>query len=172
MSYIDRLNALKAQKQLGRGPTQPTLPPAGEQVSVVSGGYEGTLTTPGEALATWRACLAHLQEDKPCHGLGGQRWRQLLDDADWLFEQFAAVAATDGWPAPDLFGVLPGHDGWGGIVDRLRGSRSLVMTTDIARWRRCYTGTPDSFARGASIMPRLVLLWDVAASSPGKRSDG
>jgi len=42
----------------------------------------------------------------------------------------------------------------------LRGSRSLVMTADLACWRRMFTGTPDCFARGASLMPRLTALWE------------
>jgi hypothetical protein len=107
----------------------------------------------------WRGNLARLAVTEPLHGVDARRWRQLLDDADWLLEHFGRQAACDGWPAADLFGVLPGRDGWGGVADRLQGSRSLVMSADRASWRRMLTGTPDGFARGGSAMPRLVVLW-------------
>ena len=97
---------------------------------------------------------------KPLHGLGGNRWRGLYNDAEWLLDHFGQQAARDGWSALDLFGVLPGRDAWGGIADRLRSSRSLVMTADLALWRRLITGSPESYARGASEVPQLVALWD------------
>jgi hypothetical protein len=117
------------------------------------------------------APLAGLKPNAPLHGLDASRWGELLRDADWLLENFTRQAARDGWSAADLFGVLPGHDGWGGVADRLRGSRSLVMTADLACWRRMHTGTPDSFARGASLMPWLVLLWDQGSGTCGATDD-
>jgi hypothetical protein len=111
-------------------------------------------------LGSCKAALGRLDATMALHGLDTTRWGQLLRDADWLLDNFAARAAQDGWSAADLFGVLPGHDAWGGIADRLRGSRSLVMTADVARWRRMYSGLPDGFARGSGAMPRSVLLWD------------
>jgi hypothetical protein len=118
-------------------------------------------------VAALREGLQRLDSRVPLHGVGFGRWGVLVDDADWLFEHFAKRAATDGWSAADLFGVLPGHDAWGGVADRLQGSRSLVMTADLACWRRMLTGTPDGFARGASVMPKLTLLWEHASVTTG-----
>lgn len=116
-----------------------------------------------ETFDLWRGGLARLAVTEPLHRLDARRWGQLLDDADWLLDGFGQQAARDGWSAADLFGVLPDHDAWGGVADRLRGSRSLVMTADLACWRRVVSRTPDSFARGASAMPQLVSLWNAAA---------
>lgn len=107
----------------------------------------------------WRAYLMRLSPTKPFHGLGQTRWACLLDEADWLFENYAGQAARDGWSSLDLFGVLPGRDGCGGIADRLRGSRSLMMSSDVARWRRVVNGEPESFARGLGATVEMVPLW-------------
>ena len=115
---------------------------------------------PVRAGSMWRASLSAVAVDAPLHGLDAARWRQLLGDAGWLLDHFGQQAARDGWSALDLFGVLPGRDAWGGIADRLRSSRSLVMTSDLALWRRLITGSPESYARGAGDLPRLVALWD------------
>ena len=160
MSYIDRLNAFKSQKQAEWSLTVPTQPPGERQVSVLSVPCVGSFTHPLEAVAAWRAHLMRLDPTQPLHGLGPVRWAGLLDDGDWLFENYAMRAATDGWSMPDLFGVLPGRDGWGGIADRLRGSRSLVMSSDVARWRRVINGVPESFARGLGDTVQMVPLWD------------
>ena len=160
MSYIDRLNAIKAQKRPEGSLTQPTQPVAGEEVSVVSGGSERAFANLREAVATWRAQLARLAWDAPLHGLSVQRWRGLLGDAHWLLDHFGNQAARDGWSVLDLFGVMPGRDGGGGIACRLRSSRSLVMSSDVARWRRVINGAPESFARGLGETVEMVPLWE------------
>lgn len=160
MSYIDRLNAIKAQKQPERSLTLPTQPTAQGQVSVVSVPSGRAFANPREALAGWRAQLDRLSLATPLHRLAADRWRRLVEDADWLLEHFGNAAARDGWSALDLFGVMPGRDAWGGIADRLRASRSLVMSPDIARWRRVINGEPESFARGGGEFPRLVAMWE------------
>jgi len=157
LSYIDRLNAIKAQKYPERALTQPTQP---EELSVVSVPSVGALTKPHEAFPAWRAQLLRLSGDTPLHGLERSRWWQVLDDARWLLDHFGQSAARDGWSALDLFGVLQGRDAWGGIADRLRASRSLVMTADVARWRRIINGEAESFARGMGETVRMVPIWD------------
>lgn len=94
------------------------------------------------------------------HGLPVGRWGVLVDDADWLLENFGQQAAADGWSAADLFSVMPGRDGCGGIADRLCGSRSLVMSADRAIWRRVVNGEPETFARGLGETVRMVPLWE------------
>ena len=111
-------------------------------------------------VAIWRGALAGVNLGNPLHGLAVARWRQLLGDAQWVLDHFAQQAAVDGWTAGELFGLWLGKDGWGGIADRLRGSRSLVMTDDRARWRTMFGGVAEQFNRGA--YRDLRSLWEAA----------
>jgi hypothetical protein len=88
------------------------------------------------------------------------RWQTLYDDAVWLLEGFGEQAARDGWSSADLFGLWPSKPHWGGIADRLRGSRSLVMDADRASWR--LFGAVERFNRGS--YPELRAFWDLARS--------
>ena len=118
----------------------------------------GTLRhSPTALLKECGRALAGVDPHKPPDAYGLGRWLTLVDDAFWLFDQFGAQAVRDGWSAADLFGVLPGHDAWGGIADRLRGSRSLLVTADRACWRRVINDAPEQFNRGS--YPDLVPLW-------------
>ena len=118
------------------------------------------LLDPVRSLRVWEAGLNSVSWDQPLHGLDRLRWREAVGDAHWLAENFAQQAARDGWSAHDMFGVMPGRDGWGGIACRLRGSRSLVMSSDVARWRRVVNGGPESFARGLGDTVQMVPLWE------------
>lgn len=110
----------------------------------------GTLRhSPTALLNEWDRALASVDPHKPPDAYRPGRWLTLVDDACWLFDHFAAQAARDGWSTADLFGVLPGRDAWGGIADRLRGSRSLMMTADRACWRRVINDAPEQFNRGS-----------------------
>ena len=60
-------------------------------------------------------------------------------------------------------GRWPGKDAWGGIADRLQGSRSLVMTADRARWRTMFGGVAEQFNRGA--YPDLRPLWEEVSNA-------
>lgn len=115
---------------------------------------------PARTFREWSAALARLDLKSPLHGLTRSRWGHLVDDADWLLEHFGQQAAREGWSALDLFGVLPGRDAWGGIADRLRSSRSLVMSADRAAWRRVINGAPETYARGMGELVKHVLLWE------------
>ena len=108
----------------------------------------------------WRSNLAALDANRAEWGLDRLRWRELLGDAEWLLDHFGQQAAREGYSTLDLFGVMPGRDGWGGIVCRLRGSRSLVMSSEVARWRRVVNGEPESLARGLGYTVRMVPLWE------------
>ena len=116
----------------------------------------------GDPFATvkqWRNDLVGLDLRGPNWGLDRLRWRELSGDAAWLLEHFGQQAAREGYSTLDFFGVLPGRDGWGGIACRLRGSRSLVMSGEVARWRRVVNGEPESFARGLGNTVQMVPLW-------------
>jgi hypothetical protein len=91
-------------------------------------------------------------------GLAPLRWRQLIEDADWLLVNFGQQALRDGWSVGELFGRWPDKDGWGGLADRLRGARSLKMTADRAHWRRMFSGSPDQLNR--TTYPDLQPLWE------------
>jgi hypothetical protein len=122
--------------------------------------------SPMEALRICRLGLGSLDAEKPLHGLSIQRWDQLRVDSSWLLDLYAAQAFRDGWTVGELFGLwwwddagsMKLKDGWGGIADRLRGSRSLVMTGDTARWRMMNCHVADQLNRGA--YPELRPLWD------------
>ena len=100
--------------------------------------------------------MARLDPYQPPDGWEMRRWQQLYDDAEWLLAKFGDQAARDGWSSADLFGLWPGKPHWGGIADRLRDSRSLVLTADRAHWRSW--GQVERFNRGS--YPELVLLWE------------
>ncbi|MEO6151670.1 MAG: hypothetical protein ABIT09_07800 [Croceibacterium sp.] len=110
--------------------------------------------------------MASLHPAKALHGLLPDRWRQLVGDAEWVLDHFAEQAFRDGWSIGDLFGLwwwddagAPSlKDAWGGVADRLQGSRSLMLTADSARWRWMFTGEPDMFARGT--YPNLKPMWE------------
>lgn len=111
---------------------------------------------PQSVLRTWQNGLNSLDPRVPLHGIAKQRWHNLYDDAVWLAENFAVQAARDGWSTADLFGLWPDKAHYGGLADRLRGSRSLVMTADRACWRSW--GRVEQFKRGAYM--KLRPFWD------------
>lgn len=113
-----------------------------------------TAATPA-TVSDWARQLSRLDPCQPPDGLRIARWQTLYDDAVWLLENFGKLAARDGWSDADLFGLWPGKPYWGGIADRLRGSRSLVMDADRASWRS--SGQVERFNRGA--YPDLSPFW-------------
>ena len=158
MSYLDKLRAQISEKGLPDQPPEPPKPGFGGFGGNPKGGFSGN---PRQTFDSWRSSLEPLDWDVPLHGLSSTRWERLLTDAEWLLSNFGQQAARDGWSDLDLFGVLPGRDGWGGIAERLRASRSLVMGADVARWRRVINGEPESFARGLGGTAQMIALWEV-----------
>ena len=161
MRYLDKLKAHLSEKDPGRIPPKPPKPGLGGL-----GGYPSGLISASEQLSACRKGLLPLDHAEPLHGLPGARWRQLLDDAGWLLEGFAPAAFSHGWTIGEMFGqwvwddnaTITLKDAWGGIADRLQGSRSLKMTADRATWRCFITGEPDVFLRTA--YPNLKPLWE------------
>ena len=111
----------------------------------------------GRALRLWKRGLAKVDPLHPAPGYDAGAWQALCDDAVWVLGCFGEQAARDGWCASDLFGLWPGKPHWGGIADRLRGSRSLVMTADRAHWRSW--GVVDRYSRGS--YPDLRPMWEI-----------
>lgn len=158
MSYIDRLNDITSRKHPQGSLTQPTQPAERGQVSVVSVRSVTTFPNAREAFSAWRAHLARLDPCQPPEGWTMNRWQQMYDDADWLLGNFGEQAARDGWSSADLFGLWVGVPHAGGIANRLRGSRSLVLTADRAHWRSW--GQVERFNRGS--YPDLRPFWGAA----------
>ena len=113
---------------------------------------------PVRALRAWRHGLAITDPCHPPEGWHINRWQQLCDDVAWLLANFGEQAARDGWSTADLFGLWPDVPNAGGIADRLRGSRSLVLTADRAHWRRW--GQVERYNRCS--YPDLLPFWDAA----------
>ncbi len=112
-------------------------------------------------LPGWAHQLARLDPCQPPEGFCMKRWRTLYSDATWLLRNVEVSAARDGWSDADLFGLWTDKPGWGGIADRLRGARSLVMDADRASWRSW--GQVERFNRGA--YPHLRPFWETGAQT-------
>jgi len=82
---------------------------------------------PVAILREWHRHLSALDFDTPPVGFTPQRWRQLCEDAWWLYENFASQLVREGWSALDVFGVLPWREGGGVLLDRLQGARNLRL---------------------------------------------
>src|SRR5207302_6721490 len=90
---------------------------------------------PSLILREWHGHLVAIDPCRPPEGWTMDRWQTLCDDAYWIYEKYAPRAVRDGWSSADLFGLWPGVPHLGGLADRLKGSRSLVLTADRACWR-------------------------------------
>lgn len=111
---------------------------------------------PTRALKRWRSALADLDVCKPLHGIEPRRWGTLCEDAAWIVRCFGEQAARDCWSSADMFGLWPDKPNWGGVVHRLQGSRSLVLTCDRASWRSF--GLVEGFNRDS--YPDLPPFWE------------
>ncbi len=108
-------------------------------------------------LSGWQHSFVRLDPCQPPEGFTMRRWQQLYDDSLWILEAHGSHACQNGWTAADLFGLWPDKPHWGGIADRLRGARSLVMDADRASWRSW--GQVERFNRGS--YPHLRPFWEV-----------
>lgn len=110
-------------------------------------------------LNEWHGQLAALDPYRAPDGWAPARWRQLVEDARWFIDKYGDQAARDRWDTSNVFGLWPGKPGWGGLVDRLSGSRSLVLTADRAHWRA--RGEVDRYNRAS--YPDLRPFWKAGA---------
>lgn len=123
-------------------------------------GTDGGTVAPRMAKARarlWQANVAHLDPRKPLYGYGPRLWFNLVEASLWWEEHFAGRAALDGWQTGDVFGLIAGETGNGGLIDRIGTSRSLVMEGGRARWRSF--GVPMKFNAGSYI--HLPPFWEV-----------
>lgn len=115
---------------------------------------------PSALLRDWHRHLSALDERQPPAHFDPARWWQMVEDACWVYENFAGQAVRDGWSALDLFGVLPFDVTLGGLVPRLAGARNLKMDRDRAIWSNW--GVRDWTCRGTGdglMTSGIVPLW-------------
>jgi len=119
-------------------------------------------TNPTAILRDWHARLRVLDVYAPPEGMDAKRWAQAVDDACWIYTNFASRAVRDGWSALDLFGMHPTVCGGGGLCDRLRSARNLKMDADRAVWS--WAMDRGTFCRGggdALAASGVVVIWEL-----------
>lgn len=161
MSYIDKLNSMISQRWQKEQLTSLTQPLDLPQVSVLSVGSESDFRDWKKSFATWGAHVRNAHTCSPPPDFCPRHWHDLCQDADWLLSNFGQLAARRGWSSADLFGLWPDKPHWGGIADRLRGSRSLLMYANCAVWR--HWDVTERYNRGA--YPNLRPFWDHSADA-------
>jgi hypothetical protein len=112
-------------------------------------------------LRDWHGKLIRLDDRRAPSGCSPW-WPRAVEDACWIYENFASRAVRDGWSERDLFGVWPAKPGWGGLTCRLRGARNLKMDRDRAVWS--LFGVRNQSARGDGdhlAQYSVVPLWEL-----------
>ena len=109
-----------------------------------------------QGLEGWVSSVSALDPREPQAGHDPKRWFNLVDTSIWWLENFGRQAALDGWQTHDVFGVIPGQPGAGGLIDRLGTSRALVMEGRRTRWRSF--GVAMKYNAGA--YAHLPLFWE------------
>ena len=152
------------------------VPRVPEHMPRTPGTPSGTLNTSGKSLKnikehrehvehaenskdtfdSWVLTVSGLDPREPQAGHDPKRWYNLLATSIWWLENFGRQAAVDGWQTHDVFGVIPGDPGAGGLIDRLGTSRSLVMEGRRSRWRAF--GVPMKLNAGA--YAHLPAFWE------------
>lgn len=133
---------------------------------VPEGVQRGPRPTPYATLKRWEASLSALDPERAPATVEGALWRRLLEDAAWLFRRHGLQLAQEGWPDLDVFGVSMRRPGGEVLLDRLDGSRSLMLDgKGRAAWGWSYTSVTYQAARGyAELQPPGAILpvWALA----------
>jgi hypothetical protein len=117
---------------------------------------------PVAILREWHGHLVGLDDCRAPAGFSIMSWQQACDDARWIYENFASRAVRDGWSAHDLFGILPWHPGWGGLCDRIKGSRNLKMEGQRAAWSSWGVREWTCASAGDGLVSSgLKLIWEM-----------
>lgn len=116
-----------------------------------------------KTLRRWHTELARLDKADPRSEIDPRRWYCLVGDAWWLYENHGKQLAEEGWPDLDAFGVSLRRPGGEVLLDRLDGSRSLIIYgKGRAGWGWSYTNVTYQAARGyAEMQPagRIQPIW-------------
>lgn len=119
---------------------------------------------PARVLKVWHSHLSALDFNRAPEPFELNRWRQIVEDAHWLYETWAAQLVRDGWSAHDIFGVLPWLPGGGVLLDRLQGARNLKLEGGKAYWSWPWSSVVMQTCRGAGdglVSSGLVLAWEI-----------
>jgi hypothetical protein len=118
---------------------------------------------PRATLRDWHRHLSALDFDTAPEGSTLNRWRQLVEDAEYIYTGFGSQLVREGWSVLDVFGVLPWREGGGVLLDRLQGARNLKLDGEgRAFWTRF--GVTFSTSRGmgdALASSGLRLVWEL-----------
>lgn len=107
----------------------------------------------------WVSLVSALDPREPLAGHDARRWFNLVECSVWWLENFGRQAAPDGWDSISVFGVIPGEERAGGLIDRLGTSRTLVMDGKRSRWRS-FGGVVMKYNAGA--YKHLPLFWEAS----------
>ena len=162
MTYLERLKEHLSEKGHPDQPPKPTKPSFA--------GFDGYPRGPisqdkaADTLCDWDRYLLSLNFDTAPDEFTLNRWRQLVDDAEWIYEHFASQLVREGWSALDIFGVLPWREDGGVLLDRLQGARNLKLDGEgRAFWSRF--GVTFSTCRGVGehlVRSGLRLVWELS----------
>ncbi len=158
LAEIENRNRLGANRANEAKPTR-ALAPLAPLAPIPAATRKATTCTSDEAdRIPWRGDLNRVDPATAPHGFSPERWSELVEDARWLTDRHGASAAALGWTASDLFGLDDTLDGWGGLVDRLRGARRVTFTDTIAHWR---SDEIDGWLWRRTLRP-MRTLWEFA----------
>lgn len=114
-------------------------------------------------LRDWHERIEGLDFNIAPAGMTLLRWRELVSDARWIYENHASQLAREGWSSHDSFGILPWRPGGGVLLDRLQGARDLRLDGQgRAIWQSwSVTFVTCRGAAGPMMSSGLVLVWEL-----------
>ena len=122
------------------------------------------LVDPRVALADWHRALDCLHPCEPPAWAERLWWLNWYDRSAWFFNAYGRQAAREGWTMGPLFGVVPGYDGKGGLLDRLGECRGLELRGLVARWRSFGV---DNLIHRDALPSSLVPWWEAGSADQG-----
>jgi len=84
----------------------------------------------------WAEHIKGLRPNIPLAGIPLSRWRTYCEDSGWLVDCHGHELAAAGFTLEDLFEIIPGQPGTGGLVEMLRGARSISIREGRASFCR------------------------------------
>jgi hypothetical protein len=114
----------------------------------------------------WAEAFARLDAELPPEGIPPARWRQFIDDAGRVWDQWAAKAKALGWSPLELFGCdrhrpLARIDNTG-LVWLLKGRRLLELTAETATIEN-RNAPPHKYRRCINEPGRATLAWELVS---------
>lgn len=165
MSYLDRL-----KEHISETPpvSEPSKPPKLGSVGF-DGNPRGRISENDARaiLREWHGHLSGLDFNTAPDGLTLKRWRQLVDDAGYIYEGFGSQLVREGWDALDIFGVGLWRPDGVVLLDRLQGARNLLLDGEGRAFWSSFSVTFQT-CRGIGkglIGSGLRLVWEIPNAS-------